>query len=429
MTIHQARATLYFALSDFGNSRAEGERLLALARRTGDLASEEAALAGMGFASFWAHDFDQALAFSIQAGDLVRERNAPPVLAGGLLTIAFVHAVTARINEARPEFEQALAISRSTDDVVTQAFSLGFAALIQNWEGAYAAGVTRVAEGVRIAREHNLLVPLLWTLWISGVVLIGKGDYDEALRILEEGLALCDKAGDEVMRHRVLNTLGWLYAECGDLDSAADFSRRGAEGARKRGDPETVANPEINLGDVLIVKGDLALAQEVLGGVLGLVNDPATSEWMRWRYSTHLFASLADLWLARGDLARARQWADQCLDIATRTGARKNLVKGWRLKSEIAMAGRRWDEAETAVRQALTIAQAIGNPTQLWRTHETLGRLHAGAKRPDLARQAYQDARRVLDGMKSRLQDARLRASIDKAPWVRRIDDLSGPAE
>jgi hypothetical protein len=30
------------------------------------------------------------------------------------------------------------------------------------------------------------------------------------------------------------------------------------------------------------------------------VQDPATSAWMQWRYSMHLFASLGELWLARG---------------------------------------------------------------------------------------------------------------------------------
>ena len=119
--------------------------------------------------------------------------------------------------------------------------------------------------------------------------------------MFEEGLALSEKVGDEVWHHRLLNCLGWLYIEVGNLDQALDLNRRGAEGARKRGDPETRANAEINVGDVFIGKGDLTLAQEILEGVYRLANDPATSEWQRWRYSMHLFASLGELWLARGE--------------------------------------------------------------------------------------------------------------------------------
>ena len=40
MAIHQAKANLYFVLSDFERARAEGERLLALARRAGDRVRE-----------------------------------------------------------------------------------------------------------------------------------------------------------------------------------------------------------------------------------------------------------------------------------------------------------------------------------------------------------------------------------------------------
>jgi hypothetical protein len=48
--------------------------------------------------------------------------------------------------------------------------------------------------------------------------------------------------------------------ELGDLDKALDLDRYGAERARKRGDSETIANAEINLGDIFLAQGDLALA-------------------------------------------------------------------------------------------------------------------------------------------------------------------------
>ena len=83
--------------------------------------------------------------------------------------------------------------------------------------------------------------------------------------------------GDEVNRHRLLNSLGWLFIELGDLERAIDLNRQGAE-ARQRGDPETIANAELNLGDIFLAKGDLVLAQEFLDGVYRMVTirQPAT---------------------------------------------------------------------------------------------------------------------------------------------------------
>jgi tetratricopeptide (TPR) repeat protein len=425
MSVHRAKADLYFVLSEFEQSRVEWERLLVLARRAGDRVSEGAALAGMGNVSLWAQNFDRALDYSRQAIDVATEVDAKPVLAGGHFVTGFVHGVTSSLDKVGPEMEQALAISRQAGDVVHESLSLCFMGLAMNWAGNYDEASRRLSEGLRLAREHNLLVPLLYGLFMHGVTLTGKGDYDAALIISEEGLSLSEKVGDEVQHHRMLNCLGWLYMECGDLERGIDLNRRGAEGARKRGDPETIANPEINLGDIFLAKGDLTQAHEFLDGVYRLVKNPATGEWMKWRYSTHLFASMGDLWLARGDYAKATEFCDHCLDIATRTQSRKNLVKGWRLKGEIALARRQWSEAQHAFGQALTIAQAIGNPTQLWKTHLALGRFYTDNKKPEAAERAFQASREVIERIKGRLQNPTLRASLEGAPMIRQVYDLS----
>ena len=136
-------------------------------------------------------------------------------------------------------------------------------------------------------------------------------------------------------------------------------------------------NAELNLGDIFLARGDLGLAREMFERVDRFARDPATSAWMRFRYSMRLAASQGELALARGDLDEAAGHARRCLELATRTNARKNLVKAWRLAGATACAARRWDEAGRALHEARTIAEAIGNPTQLWRTYGALAAFHA----------------------------------------------------
>jgi class 3 adenylate cyclase/tetratricopeptide (TPR) repeat protein len=428
MAIHQAKAELYFVLSDFERSREEAERLLALARRAGDRVHEGVALARMGLAAYRAHNFAQALVYARQAIAVATARDARPVLAAGHFITAHVYLVTGQLDQGKAELDQALVISRSGGNAFYQSYTLNVVGQSKNWEGEYIEAARLQAEGLVIARTHNLVVPLLVGFFSNGLALTGKGDYDEALARFEEGLILSEKVGDEVLRHRLLNSLGWLLIECGDLERAIDLNRQSAEGARKRGDPETIANAELNLGDIFLVQGDLTLAQEFLDGVYRLAHNPATSEWMKWRYSTHLFASLGDFWLARGDPARAGEFTAQCLEIATRTNSRKYVVKGWRLQGEIARAHRQWDEAEGWLQHALTLAQAVGNPTQLWKTHLALGRLYAEARRPDQARQAYQAAREVIERVKVSLQDPGLRASLERSPLFQPVYNPSEPS-
>jgi class 3 adenylate cyclase/tetratricopeptide (TPR) repeat protein len=425
MAIHQAKSNLSFVMSNFESSRAEGERVLALARQIGDRVSEGTALAEMGWASAWGHNFERALAYAQQAIEVATQANAKRVLARSHLTIGHVLAVTGRLDRAQEEFNQCHTISQSVDDVLHQSLSLRYGGFLTNWQGEYAVAARLQSESLRIARECNLLVPLLYGSFTYGVTLTGKGDYDEAFAIFERGLALEEKVGNEPIRHRLLNCLGWLYIELGDLDRALDLNHRGSEEARKRGDPETIANAELNLGDIFLAKGDLALAQEYFDGIDRLVNDPATSAWMKWRYSMHLFASLGQLWLLRRDHAKAREFTEQCLALATNTNSRKYLVKGLRLRGEIALARRQWNEAEEALRQALTIAQAIGNPSQLWKTHLAFGRLYTETKKLEAARQAHHTAREVIDRIKASLQNPGLRMSLENSPVIQRVYDLS----
>ena len=428
MSLHQMIAGLYIALSDFERARVAGEQAVAIARRLGDRLSEAAAFATIGFATAFAHQFEPAIEYCRDAIRLATEIDAKPVIASAYLTTALVHAVTGRLDEGEEGLAKAAQISEAVNDVPTLVMAKALSGQLFNWRGDYREATRRQAEAVHIARQHGVVFPLFWSLWEYGLALTGRGHYDEAVAILEEGLVVCEKSGEEIMRHRILNTLGWLYLECGDLELAVDLNRRGAEGAHKRGDDETIANPELNLGDAFLARGDLALAGEFLDGVHSRVQKPTTSEWMRWRYSTHLFASLGELALARGDRDAARRFADECLEIANRTKARRYLVKGWRLRGQIALDRRHTGDAEQALGEALAIALSIGNPPQLWRTHAALGQLYGARGDREAARREYQAARAVIDSVTSTLRDARLRASLEASPLARHIGERATEA-
>ena len=87
-------------------------------------------------------------------------------------------------------------------------------------------------------------------------------------------------------------------------------------------------------------------------------------------------------------------------------------MKGWRFQGEIALARQQRDEAEGWLRQAMALAQVVGNPTQLWKTHLALGRLYAETQHPEQAMQEEGAAREVIDRLLARLQEPGLRNSL-----------------
>jgi hypothetical protein len=91
----------------------------------------------------------------------------------------------------------------------------------------------------------------------------------------------------------------------------------------------------------------------------------------------------------------------------------------------MALARHQWEDAAGWLRQALTLAQAVGNPTQLWKTHLAWGRLHTEAKRPEMAQQAYRAAREVVDQIQTGVQDQGLRGCIARSPLFQQVRALS----
>jgi predicted ATPase/class 3 adenylate cyclase len=421
MSLYEAQSDLYLILNEFQQSIDESKKLLALARQISDVVCETKALTSIGYASLFNHNFDQANEYALEAIKAAGNLGDRSYLAGAFFILGQVEALTGRLDEAKPKLRQALIISRSAGDLRYESLSLGNLGFYNNWKGEYREAIGLLSRGFQIAKDNHLLAPLFDNLFMYGVALTGTGEYDRALAIFEEGLALTEKIGDEIFHMRVLNSLGWMYLECGDLDQAFDLNYRASQVANKRGDPETVANAELNLSDILILKEDFDSALKYLEKVQRLANDSTTSDWMKWRYTTHLLSSFGEFWLARGDLSQALSFADRCLEKATSTNSRKYIVKGRRLKAEIASARKQFQAAQVEFQKALTLAQFISNPTQLWRTHFAIGKYHLETGRPDKAQQSYRAARDVIDGMKAGLQNNSLRHSLQNFSPVKLI--------
>ena len=422
--IHEAKARLYFVTSQFEQSAAEGERILPLARLIGNRTREAEALATIAWASTWGRNIEAAIRAAEEALAVAGPAGALAVQGRAQLTIGFVRGVTGALDESAPALEKAMAISAASGDAVNQSLSLSIAGLLRNWSGEYGEASRLQTEALLLARERGLLLPLLFSCFMRGLTLTGKGDYDEALGSFTEGLALAERIGDEAIHHRLLNCLGWLYADLGDLDHAERLNATSAQVGRRRRDPGTQPNAELNLAEIFAARGDLARAQDQYDEVFKYWKDPSTSEWMRYRYSIRMFAGMGELAVARGDLAAARRHSAECLELATRTNSRKNLVKGWRLAGDIARVERDWDTAEHHLRSARDLAVSVGNPVQRWKAELALGHCFADAGRADEAAQAFQRALQVMQRVRESLREEQLRQAFDKNPDLRIVHGL-----
>ena len=431
MAIHRARADLFFGIGDFARSREAAEALVDLARRIGDRAAEAGALVQTASALQWAEDFPSAFERVREAIEIAEGVRAQAPLGFGLYIRGYLHALNARLDAAEADVGRALEIGRAVGDPNRQALALHFLALRRSWQGEYRPSLERGEEGIRIAREHRLVIPLLRCLWNQGLACNDLGDYDRSLAALEEGLALAEKIGDDAYIPRFLNTIGWLRIECSDYARGVELSERSYEvtGRSSRAGHGTGAERRAfirnNQAEAWMAQGDLAAAAEALEESHHVVQHPPPSRWMTWRYATHCYASQGQLALLRGDPERARRLADESLEIGVPTRSRKFEAWAWRIKGESATARHAWDEADQALRRALTIAEAIGQPRQTWLSQVALGHLDAARGRRDDALGRYRAAWAIITRLRAATQDPGLRAGLESSPLIREVEDLA----
>jgi tetratricopeptide (TPR) repeat protein len=132
--------------------------------------------------------------------------------------------------------------------------------------------------------------------------------------------------------------------------------------------------------------------------------------------------SLGEAVLAAGDSDRALSLADECLALAERTDAKKNVVKALRLRGQALMAKDRLDKAHDELATALELAKTSGNPPQLWKTWATVGELHALRGEQERSIDAFQEAASVISTVAAGLTDDKLRNTFISSYPARAIE-------
>jgi tetratricopeptide (TPR) repeat protein len=431
--IHRARADLFFGVGDFGRSHEAAEALVALARRLGDRVLEANALVQLAAALQWLEDFPAALQRAQEAIEIAEAHGAPRPLGGALYVRSYVFSVSGKLEESEAGYTRAIEIVRAQGDRSAEALALHMVATQRSWQGRYSESLELSREGTRLGREGRLVVGLLRNLWTQGLALTDTGSYDAALAAFSEGQALAEKIGDDAYLTRFLNTVGWLRIECADLTRGIDLSELSYEvtGRSSRAGHGTGAERRAfirnNEGEALMVRGELGAAAEALAESHHIVQHPPPSRWMTWRYTTQCYAGLAQLALLQGDPERARRLADQSLEVAVPTRSRKFESWAWRIKGEGATLRGAWGEAEDALRRALSLAEAIGQPRQTWLSHVALGHLDAANGRRDSALGRYRSAWAIITGLRARTTEPTLRAGLESSPLAREVEHLARP--
>jgi tetratricopeptide (TPR) repeat protein len=408
-TLEERAGLARFYVSEFATSARAFERA---AERSPEPMRRVFALSHAVSSHFWAHAYDDAARVTDMLRALGRDAGIPLAEALALGGEGFSRGVCGGEMAAEERLVvEGIRIAEKSGDEVSASLLRFFLAQLCEWTGDYARSRALSEQVIASGRRLRLAHLVVWPGWFLGKAACCVGDYGRAIAELTEAYEVCDRIGDRSWKSRLLNTLGWCLAEVGSHARARQFNERAATVAREIGDPEIIANSEINLTVNHLGLGDFAAAGAHLEPLLAALARPG-DPWMRWRYALHAYDAAGRLALAGRDPDRAAALALEEADGARRHRVPKVEARALVLRGEALLMLERPDEADAALADAVRIADGIGYPRAAW---DALGwRAMLAERRGDAASGARYASRRraLLDAAARSLADDDLRREL-----------------
>jgi len=326
---------------------------------------------------FWGHDYPRSESTNAEALQTAEAHGLSIQAARAQLFGGFVNVVLRGTqNFDRDAVGQILKRSEADDEFA--AYATHHVGELLEWLGDYPHAIELQERALALAKRCRLGDLMIQTKWFLGKALCCTGAYDRALGELREALEFAGRIGNRALKTRVLNTLGWLYAEVGCDAQAAEYNEQSTELAAEMVKlelvPEAVelyANAAVNLACNWIALGRHEVARDRLEAV-GAEMERTVDPWMRWRYVLHFWDAQARLELAAGNPETARAWVSRELAGARDHGARKLEARALELHGRICLALEQQDEALESLTRAHAVASAIDYHPACWRADALL---------------------------------------------------------
>src|SRR6185437_6821607 len=287
------RGLINYGIGDTATGVADFDRMVTIAQRLYDRGLEGTALAYRGYLQVYNHEISQAEATLRAAWDVLGEgyeqvRPMATLALGNLLIV----------DNRLPELEPFLAFMDLVQmpDPFAEGMWNWSEGLIEYWRGHFDKAVG-ILENLS-DDAARMVTNRLYNWWVRGMTLAARGDYESALAWLHKALDMCERVGDWQVRPRVVNTVGWVFAELEDHQQALEWNQSGVQlvGIVGMPDAEIEMNVRLNLGDNLVALGRPDEAEEQFARAETVARNPEPDQqWLRWRWSMHCFASYGEL--------------------------------------------------------------------------------------------------------------------------------------
>jgi hypothetical protein len=410
------RAPLHTTLARFDAAIADCELAEKVAEETGNRQAQINALCGKGSPLCHSKRLTEMEQCGYQAAELARRAGSRVGLASAQSVLATHRVCTGDLAGAESYLDQAIPVLDAEGDALSALNAVCYRAVLFTLRLEYPQAEQALRWTHQKAHELGAGFQLIMAHFFSGMGLGNQGRLSEALSMLREGMRLAELHGERFWLSRLPNTLGWLYRELLDLDTAVSLDAESIRQGREFGVAEAEANAHVNLGHNYLELGEPALAFEHFQGAQRMYDSDV---YMRWRYNLRLQAELASYWIARGDLTVAASHAAAALQAAEATLSRKYIAWAQKLLGDIAALEERLEDGQGHYATALGVLERHLCPTIEWRILKAAAELAQRQKNEAAAANFLGRSRAVVRSLADAIYDERLRRGFLAAKAVR----------
>jgi predicted ATPase/DNA-binding XRE family transcriptional regulator len=242
-----------------------------------------------------------------------------------------------------------------------------------------------------------------------GVLAQRQGDYERAVTVLEEGLALWRAADDRRGSARALLIFGNVVKERGQYQEATALFEQSLQLSQEAGDRAHSVSALGNLGLMAAHQGDLVTARERFEKALDLARELGDK-----RLRAVTLQNLADIALQMGGLAEASARLEEARPLAEEIGDKYCLAYVLETLAEVQRKQGRTEQAHANLQHSMRLARDLGGLTLLLILFGEMAVLAVAEGDPARAAllRGAEDAQRARLGMPCPLEDQAERDAV-----------------
>lgn len=407
---------LQMVLSRFPDAAADFNIAEKAAQAAGDLEAHVNAICGGALAQFYQRRMETTREIASHALAIAEGAKSEPAIAAAHAIIGLERMCFGATEAAEESFERSIPVLIKRGPQPHALEAMAFSGLLKAWQLDYESSHYTVNYTLQRSRELGWSYHIVLNLFVRGMALFNQGNLSGGIRDLWEGMRLAEKNRERFWLSRYPNTVGWIYRELQDFETALRLDTEGAEAARENGYAKPEANSHANIALDYMDMGDPSRALEHLDRASQLFEEDV---WFRWRYNTRTKAVLARYWLMRGDIGKARDAARDCLALAEPRKSRKYIAWSYKLLGDIAMAEERLPEAQAAYGAAIELLNRYRCPLIEWRVLQAAAGTADAARDSNLAAEYRARCRQVIHSLADSLTDESLKRQFLNSQAIR----------